>query len=255
MTLKEFLAAIADAIRGKEGSTDDIPAPEFPQRIKAIQASVTPSISVSSAGLITATAGDKSATKQLNTQSGRVMMPSVSEQLAVETGVYTTGPIYVQGDASLLPENIKSGVSIFGVTGTASGGYKVKDIYNVIVFSEATLSNGTLTLKLELPGNIIPKSLMIETMWFGTSSATTNSGKGKFRFSGGVQFNLSEANVVMMISTSGTGVESNDFTVSWSHNGTYLTMIITDAAGTTLSEIPSNSSEMTRFQGELFYEE
>ena len=187
----------------------------------------TPSISVSSAGLITATAGDKSATKQLSSSD----------------------------DADFVASNIKSGVSIFGVTGTASGGYKVKDIYNAIVFSEATLSNGTLTLKLPLAGDIVPKSLMIETMWFGTSSATTNSGKGKFRFSGGVRFDLSEANVVMMISTSGTGVESNDFTVSWSHNGTYLTMIITDAAGTTLSEIPSNSSEMTRFQGELFYEE
>lgn len=187
----------------------------------------TPSISVSSAGLITATAGDKSATKQLSSSD----------------------------DADFVASNIKSGVSIFGVTGTASGGYKVKDIYNVIVFSEATLSNGTLTLKLELPGNIIPKSLVIEKMWFGASSATTNSGKGKFRFSGGVRFDLSEANVVMMISTSGTGVESNDFTVSWSHNGTYLTMIITDAADTTLSEIPSNSSEMTRFQGELFYKE
>ena len=41
MTLKEFLAAIADAIRGKEGSTEDIPAPEFPQRIEAIQTGVT----------------------------------------------------------------------------------------------------------------------------------------------------------------------------------------------------------------------
>lgn len=40
MTLKEFLAAIADAIRGKEGSTEDIPAPEFPQRIEAIQTGV-----------------------------------------------------------------------------------------------------------------------------------------------------------------------------------------------------------------------
>lgn len=243
------------AALNEQGQTPGDVFSDYPDMVRAIQTSVTPSISVSSAGLITATAGDKSATKQLTTQSGRVMMPSVSEQLAVETGVYTTGPIYVQGDASLLPENIKSGVSIFGVTGTASGGYKVKDIYNAIVFSEATLSNGTLTLKLPLAGDIVPKSLMIERMWFGDSDATTNNSIGRFRFSGGVRFDISEANVVMMVSTAGTGVESNNFTVSWSHDGTNLTMTITDQASTTLGEVTSGYSEMTRFQGELFYEE
>lgn len=159
MTLKEFLAAIADAIRGKEGSTEDIPAPEFPQRIEAIQTGVTlptltnpgaaadlrqgkqlidqsgavvdgtlveveqatPSISVSSAGLITATAGDKSATKQLTTRSGETIRPSTSEQVAVGSGVYSTGTVWVEGDADLVPENIKRGVQIFGVQGTLDG--------------------------------------------------------------------------------------------------------------------------------------
>lgn len=87
----------------------------------------TPSISVSSAGLITASAtqtvgyvaaGTKSATKQLTTQAAKTITPGTSNQTAIASGVYTTGAITVAGDADLIASNIKSGVSIFGVTGT-----------------------------------------------------------------------------------------------------------------------------------------
>lgn len=81
----------------------------------------TPSISVSSAGLITATAGDKSATKQLTTRDSETIRPSTSEQVAVGSGVYSTGTVWVEGDADLVPENIKRGVQIFGVQGTLDG--------------------------------------------------------------------------------------------------------------------------------------
>ena len=137
MTLKEFLKGIADAIRAKEGSTAYIPAPDMAARIGAIETGIqlptltnpgaagdlrsskqligqdgstvngslsevtqaTPSISVSSSGLITAsatqsggivTAGTKSATKQLSSSD----------------------------DYNFVAENIKKGHSIFGVTGT-----------------------------------------------------------------------------------------------------------------------------------------
>lgn len=88
----------------------------------------TPSITVSSSGLITASAtqsmgyvssGTKSATKQLTTQSGKTVTPSTSTQTAVSSGRYTTGAVYVAGSSNLVASNIKSGVNIFGVTGTA----------------------------------------------------------------------------------------------------------------------------------------
>lgn len=91
----------------------------------------TPSISVSSSGLITASAtqsegyvssGTKSATKQLTTQSGGTITPSTGSQLAVSSGRYTLGSIYVSGDSNLVADNIKNGVSIFGVTGSYEGG-------------------------------------------------------------------------------------------------------------------------------------
>ncbi len=94
-------------------------------------AQATPQISVSSGGLITVsatqsggivTAGSKSTTQQLTTQGAKTVTPGTAAQTAVASGRYTTGDVDVAGDANLVPENIAEGVSIFGVTGTHSGG-------------------------------------------------------------------------------------------------------------------------------------
>ena len=99
--------------------------------VPASVAQATPSISVSSSGLITASAtqsagivatGTKSATKQLTTQGAKTVTPSTSNQTAVASGRYTTGAVTVKGDANLKAENIKKDVSIFGVTGTLDSG-------------------------------------------------------------------------------------------------------------------------------------
>lgn len=97
----------------------------------AVVTQATPSISLSTSGLITASAsqtggivnaGTKSATRQLTVQAAKAITPGTSYQTAVASGVYTTGAVTVQGDANLIPENIAEGVSIFGVEGTHSGG-------------------------------------------------------------------------------------------------------------------------------------
>ena len=121
-----------------------------------------PVISVNTSGLITATAGTKTSTHQLTTQAAKTITPTTSSQTAVNSGVYTTGAVTVgaipstyvkptttkstttytpttsnqtiaagtycsgvqtiKGDANLKAENIAEGVSIFGITGTHSGG-------------------------------------------------------------------------------------------------------------------------------------
>ena len=73
-------------------------------------------------GLITATANDKSATYQMSTQAAITITPGTSNKTAVLKGRYTTGVITVAGDADLKADNIKSGVNIFGVTGTSWAG-------------------------------------------------------------------------------------------------------------------------------------
>lgn len=91
----------------------------------------TPTIDVSAGGLITATTeqakgyvpgGTKSATQQLTTQGAATITPGTTAQTAVASGRYTTGDVVVAGDENLVPENIAEGVSIFGVSGTHSGG-------------------------------------------------------------------------------------------------------------------------------------
>lgn len=116
--------AAADLLAGKQlvdqyGNPLTGTMPEVEQAV--------PSVSVSSSGLITAStvqeaghvaAGSKSSTKQLATQAGKTVTPGTSRQTAVASGRYTTGPVYVAGDTNLKAENIKNGVSIFGVVGS-----------------------------------------------------------------------------------------------------------------------------------------
>lgn len=88
----------------------------------------TPSISISSSGLITASTtqnagyvstGTKNATKQLTTKGVTTYTPSASNQ-TISSGTFLTGTQTIKGDANLKASNIKSGVSIFGVAGSYS---------------------------------------------------------------------------------------------------------------------------------------
>lgn len=88
----------------------------------------TPSITVSSNGLITASnsqssgytaGGSQNGTKQLTTQSTKTWTPTTSNQ-TIASGTYLTGAQTIKGDSNLIASNIKSGISIFGVTGSLS---------------------------------------------------------------------------------------------------------------------------------------
>ena len=115
------------------GDTVTVPAGYYAsQATKSVATATqaTPSITVDSAGKITAsatqtegyvTAGTKTATKQLAFQAAKTITPSATSQIAVSSGYYTGGDITVAGDSNLVADNIKSGVSIFGVSGNYAG--------------------------------------------------------------------------------------------------------------------------------------
>lgn len=206
------LTGIGDAIRAKEGSADPIPVSELPARISGLEtgaqlpsltnpgtaadllagkelidqdgnpvtgtmpeaAQATPSISVSSAGLITASAtqaaghvaaGTKSATKQLTTKAAATITPGTANQ-TIAAGTYLTGAQTIKGDANLLAANIKSGVSIFGVAGTLESGVKLLDLAS----SDMTFSKSgtTVTLTVKISASKIYK---LVAMICDTSSA------------------------------------------------------------------------------------
>ena len=137
MTLKEFLKGIADAIRAKEGSTADIPAQDMAARIGAIETGVQlPTLTNPGA------AGDLRSGKQLIGQDGSTVNGSLSEVTQATPGISVSssglitasvtqsGGIVSSGtksatkqlssndDYNFVPEKIKKGYSIFGVTGT-----------------------------------------------------------------------------------------------------------------------------------------
>lgn len=149
--LTEAKAAIMDALAAKGAALDgdehldDLPAVigELPSRAPDVD-QATPTITVSSGGLITASAeqtagtvpaGTKSATKQLTVQAAKTVTPTTSNQIAVASGRYTTGAITVKGDANLKAENIAKGMSIFGVTGTHEGGSSVGNVQVTVTVS------------------------------------------------------------------------------------------------------------------------
>ena len=131
----------------------------------------TPSISVSSAGVITASAtqtagyviaGTKSATKQLNTQAAKMVTPGTSDQTAVSSGVYTTGAVKVRGDANLLAANIKSGVSIFNVLGTFEGsGSSDSGPYSKAEIITWTPANDTNTVEVAHSLGVVPDGFYV----------------------------------------------------------------------------------------------
>lgn len=60
-------------------------------------------------------------TYQLSTQGATTFTPTTTDQ-TIASGKYLTGAQTIKGDANLIPANIADGVTIFGVTGTHSGG-------------------------------------------------------------------------------------------------------------------------------------
>ena len=95
--------------------------------VNAMPTGVLNNPTINSNGLITANVGTSgylssgtNKTLQLSTQGSKTITPGRYNQTAVDSGKYTTGAIRVSGDSNLTASNIKSGIDIFGVTGTLS---------------------------------------------------------------------------------------------------------------------------------------
>lgn len=118
----------------------------------------TPIISVSESGLITASSVQEtgyvigetlSSTQQLTTKAAATITPGTLNKTAVAKGVYTTGTVSVAGSSNLVAGNIKSGVNIFGVTGSytgISGGFITSIYQNAVTTSRTFIAPDATTL-------------------------------------------------------------------------------------------------------------
>ena len=184
-----------------------------------------PNISVSSAGKITAStsytsgiidSSTKSSTYQLSTQAGTTITPGISQKTAVATGKYTTGTVYVAGDSDLVPSNIKSGVSIFGVSGTYAGEYVRGYITSVSRITANQLRFYTnITLKNNILGSVFLNDYAGARynyyIIFNKTDFTLNNVQDQF--GGLIRFPLSEDSLFYGIALSNVNIFSTYFDI------------------------------------------
>lgn len=110
------------------GAAVTVPAGYYPSQVsKSVATATHPKPTISrSGGTITAkhvqsagytSGGTTTETLSIPTQAAKTVTPTTYAQTAVSSGRLTTGAVTVAGDANLKAENIKSGVSIFGIIG------------------------------------------------------------------------------------------------------------------------------------------
>ena len=119
-------------------------ANSLPDREEDVE-QATPVITIDDTnGLITATAGDKTTTQQMAFQPAKTITPNTVSQIAVSKGYYTGGNVTVAGDSNLVAGNIKSGVSIFGVSGTLEEGSGSSEVVEYSENEDAII-NGSIS--------------------------------------------------------------------------------------------------------------
>lgn len=194
----ETVANLAEAINSIPKDTHQAVEQATPSLSLNAATGVVTAEATQAAGLVAA--GTKKATMQLATQAAKTVTPSAAQQTAVASGKYTTGNVVVAAvpteaktvelsmpsgnqtvspssgkflsavtvkkPATMLPENIKKGVSIGGVVGTleSGGGGSTSETWvldsaagyhdsNSVDFNAVFTSNGLSFSSIVLSGN------------------------------------------------------------------------------------------------------
>ena len=128
---------------------------------------------ITTAGYIASgTAGNSSVslTANVTTKGTATITPTTTNQ-TIASGTYITGTQTISGDANLVAGNIKSGTTIFGVTGTYSGGGTSK---NVQVLQSTSRTNAASLTKV-LGDLTVSKTGTYDVYWSGGRTNTSTS--------------------------------------------------------------------------------
>lgn len=168
---------------------------------------VGPDANVTGSKMLSGTVAYKSAGKVTGTiqsQAAQTITPGTADK-TIASGKYLSGAQTIKGDANLLPENIKNGISIFGVTGTyessdSSGGKNVaqgtitgagtnavtidtglNSINIFALFNHSSASASGITSVLYLNGTVtgvgVSYSQYFKTVGYSAGTITIDGGK------------------------------------------------------------------------------
>lgn len=129
--------------------------------------SVTPSVSAGYVSSGTSGNSSVSLTASVTTKAAATITPGTSDQ-TISSGTYLTGTQTIAGDADLVAGNIKSGVQIFGVTGSYAG----------IDTSDATAAaTDIITGKTAyVDGRKVEGSLIVQKYYTGSTAPSSSLG-------------------------------------------------------------------------------
>lgn len=130
-------AALKTAINSRGGTLTDELLGDYASAVAALPSGTDTSDATATAGDIlsgkTAYADGQKLTGTIQSKAAATYTPTTSDQV-IASGQYLAGAQTVKGDANLVAGNIKSGVSLFGVTGNYSGG-AVVDLAQVTAYT------------------------------------------------------------------------------------------------------------------------
>lgn len=210
-TQGDYLTGIADAIRAKEGSSDPIPANTFAERIAQITTGYDTSDATAQASHIlspyTAYGASGKITGTIPSQAGKTITPGTAQQTAISSGTYASGNILVAGDANLKAQNIKSGVSIFGVNGQLTTNTILPTAFSPSKFVTFTANGDRYSISLPLE-SAVPASQPYTVISAWLSLRSNEMGRIYIVYAnGGPSFYLDEMTTFLHIDESAVDIQ------------------------------------------------
>lgn len=196
---REEVVAIADAVRGKLGSTGEMTLSEIASEIGSIEPNLQ----------------DKTVTPSVNTKV-----------VSADTGYDGLNTVTVNGDSNLVANNIAEGVSIFGVTGTHTGG---EDLDTVISEQATLISELSTILDNKASGNGSGSSLE-------TCTVTITVSKSLLHYITATQYINGEITVLYIEFTEGNSIVLENVVCGspicfrWGHSPVIFGYSISDGA-------------------------